>query len=291
MNKFFWILNLSLVGLAVLATAGILRYHPAPAAAETETKRGRQAASARGAAPRTAYAPSSAKPAKTADVEPLWAHSLFRPDRTEEESAGGGDAAQLANLELIGVAIVGESKAAIIVGPETADASAATGASRFGRGGFTAAPAAAATATGADKAKEKAKRVYRLGQVVGNTGYTISAINLEDVELTKGSDVQTLMINRGSENSKKRLAAASAESAARAAMAAAQPIVTPQPVPVQPQPAVQPQPQPPPAAAGGTATSGAGRATTDTSRSGRDSSSGWSRGSSGSRSGRTRGGG
>jgi hypothetical protein len=289
MNKFFWILNLSLLGLAVLATAGILRYHPAAAVPEAEAKRGRTAVAGRGGAGRTPAAPDAVRPARAADVESLWTHSLFRPDRTEEEAAGSGDSARLAELELIGVAIVGDSKVAIIVGPDTTAADAAA-ASRFGRG-FAPTPAATVTPTAADKEKQraKAKRVYRLGQTVGDSGYTLSAINSEDVELTKGADIQTLMINRGSENSKKRLAAASADSTARAVaaqVAAAQPVPTTA--------VAAPQPQPQPAAAVATAPAGLSdeqrQAAIEAMRNRRDSSGASGSSRSSGRSGRSRGG-
>ncbi len=213
MNKFFWFLNLILLLLAILVTAAIFRGTPATPVAQEDGRGGKRAlANGQTRQPRpskpsrqASYIPQTEKP--VAGQEILWTRSLFRPDRAEPDSADstGGDTTALSELELIGIAMVGDGKAAIIAGPDTPAAVP---------------PVTAATAATATKAPPPKKRIYRLNQPVAETGYLLTAINAEDVELTKGNDIQVLMMNRGSASSQKRQAAAAGESLQRQRAAA-----------------------------------------------------------------------
>ena len=213
MNKFYAFLNALLLLLTIVVIAAIFPPPPAkPTPAATEEKRGKKLPAVRSTKP---AAPQLAE--KPANLDALWARSLFRPDRSEPDSAdgSGGGTTTLSDLELIGVAMIGDEKVAVLAEMTVP------------------APPAPASTTPPAAGKEtappvKPKRVYHLGQPVV-AGYTLTAINAEDVELTKGADVQIILMNRGSENSKKRQAAAAAENLTRTAAAVAQPPPAPAP--------------------------------------------------------------
>ena len=227
MNRLFWLINIILLALAAVLTMDIARYAPAPdgATGAGGKNAARRAGSATaGQLDAARQKPLAADPVMAADTRTLWQQSLFRPDRTEEEPGETGDAAAAVaagDLDLIGIGILGNVKAAIILTP--AKQSPARSA---GSGGVT-------PKNPADAAKrEKTKHVYRVGQIIGDTGYQLREIRLSEVVISRGGTEQTLKIVFGGANSLKRQGEAAAESQRRletnrAAMAVPPPVQAP----------------------------------------------------------------
>ena len=228
MNRLFWFINIILLALAVVLTMAIVRYAP-PSNGTPVVAGGKKNASVRSepatggllaAFRQKAFGAEAVTPT---DTKPIWQQSLFRPDRTEEEpSESGDDAGPIAapgDLDLIGIGILGDMKAAIIL-----SASKQTpGARNFGpAAGFQQNPAVPAAK------KEKTRHVYRVGQAIGDSGYQLKEIHTDEVVITHGTTEQTLKIVFGDDSSLKRQSEAAADSQRRtdmnrAAMAAATP--------------------------------------------------------------------
>lgn len=151
-----------------------------------------------------------------ADISDLWERTLFNPERQEDEETAAMENAveqqMNADFELAGIAMIGQADSAepvaIIRAREKSNSRNAAVARRQSR---KVTPGKASTqnkkAANAKNAKEaKPKTVYRKGEVVANTGYTLTSINLAEkmVELSRGRDTIKLYIEYRSEASEQR---------------------------------------------------------------------------------------
>ena len=205
MNRLFWLINIILLTLAVFITDSIMGYRPDQAAVAASKKIGGEVKAASGkrvAEQEVAVAP--------ADTTPIWKQSLFRPDRSEDESAEDGSTAEeekSSDLDLIAICIIGKGKVAVILTPQAATQPQPR-AFMPGGGMMPNTPAN-------QKKPERIKHVFSVGQTIGNTGYTIKEINNNDVLIARGGVEKTLEISFGDESSKKRMDDAAGESRRR----------------------------------------------------------------------------
>jgi hypothetical protein len=183
------------------------------------------------------------------DLDELWRMSLFRPDRSEElvlEGDEEGEEAPTAyEFELIGIGVLGKQATATIL--TKAERAAASARDR-----------AKAATDGAQTSSQR--HVYILGQEIQDTGFTLSDIQMDEVEITKGPLTKNLVLKRDDKASQGRVDAVvkaresdrkQAEAEARQAEKQA---ATEQPPPGTPPPPPPPPPAPVPGP-GGTATS------------------------------------
>jgi len=162
---------------------------------------------------------------QTHDV--LWEKTLFSPGRKEASvdaagAAAGVEAVPEVDLELIGIGVVGKESAAVILikgrmrGPARGRADGQEG--------------------------PRTQHVYRLDQMIEETGWKVAAIGLNGVTLRRGEEEKVLEMKTGDADSAARVTAASL--AARDTEKAAE---APKPVPAKVEAAVvQPPPPPPP---------------------------------------------
>lgn len=261
MNKFFWLVNAVLVIFALLVTVALARYERLP-------ERTPEAVQNRVREQITVLPPVSAKAVATVSALPpaldrskadvLWQKSLFRPDRSEEslpESTPGGEVgARFADMELTGIAVIGTQATAIIV---TADRNAAglrTPNPTFHRNSTSPPPG---TVTGPKTIAAIVKHVFRVGEMVGDSGYTVKDIRMDQVVLAHGDEERVLKLEKGDSASRSRTDQAAKESATRNPPLPASAPRPPVPQPGMPGTAgftVQPPPPPPaPIAAGNSA--------------------------------------
>ncbi len=130
-----------------------------------------------------------------ADVEKMWQRVLFNPERRERVELEPEPPAETSpvEIELMAIGIVGSRAAAVIVVEEAARTRRSPGQRRGGT------------------VRERTQNVYSLGDSLGGTGYTIEAINMEEVILIRGDEERILRLDPASESSQQRR-----ETAARA---------------------------------------------------------------------------
>lgn len=246
MNKLFWLINVSLLLVAILVTTAVASSKSKTATVQ-EVDAGSERKRAEPSSRMSQVSPSTVG-AATDDTDVLWQKSLFRPDRTEEESSNSeevtGPANQAADgMELIGIGVIGTESAAIILTKEAGPVPPM-------RAAFTG-PKAGGSGKPAEKDKTpavKTQHIYKLGQVVGLTGFKVKEIKLAEVILAKGAEERTLKLEKGDAASKTRSesAAAAATRTAAAAATTSPPIPPSMPGAVHPGFAGANAPPPPP---------------------------------------------
>jgi len=233
MNRLtLWLGNVAFAVLACAATVWVLGQSPREALVaakgdDARAARGDRKADRKGAS-REAHGDSdqaAGNPAADADI--LWQQSLFRPERTEDPTAPVVEdpavAAAALNLELVGLARVGERAVAVIVQhrgqgptrrPGVPGGAAAPGGPRPGVLKPPTPPAVGpAEAAGGDAEGPPDRHVYKIGDGVGDSGYTLKDIRLKEKEvvLTRGSEERVLKLETADDQSSSRREAAAAQ--------------------------------------------------------------------------------
>ncbi len=263
-----WLANAALLVLACAVTVWVLRQAPLPdsAAGRAEAKPPRSdRKSERRAGPKeTAGATAPRDAVSGADADVLWQQTLFRPERTEDLTEAAPEdaaAASLAlNLELVGLARIGERAVAVIVQhrgqtvrrlmPVGAGGPAGLSRTTVPRLPAPTGPAADATAPAEGPPD---RHVYKVGDKVGDSGYSLKEIRFaeKEVVLVRGSEERTLKLETDDDQSASRRETAAVlppppKPAPETAAATKPPGGTGTPTPVVP--AGVPQPPPPPVA-------------------------------------------
>lgn len=128
------------------------------------------------------------------DVEVLWKKVIFNPNRREgigldTPIESEEERTALNNMELMAVGMMGSRAAAII------------------RVEAQRTPRSAGRRSG-NNTSSGGKNVYELGEIIENTGYTISEIKMEEVVLNRGDEERVLRLNPSSKSSERRRTAA-----------------------------------------------------------------------------------
>ena len=250
MSTLFWFLNAGLLLLAVMATVTVSHYQPAQ---RMDLKWEKTDAIKERGEPgmKPGESPTAIRNQPVGDTEILWKNTLFRPDRTEDidtqNQAMPEAVTPVSEMELVGIAIIGNDAAAIILLQDHNTPQ------RSLRSKLPNSPGA-----GKDNKDKPApvKHIYRLGQPVGESGFTLKEIRMTEVVLTRGEEERILKLDKGDASSKARN-----ENAAKEAIARTPPL-PPSPVPVQPNGAgIPPPPPPPPPLPGGVGLPPAGAGT------------------------------
>jgi len=257
-NRAFWtILNLVLFAAGAWATWAILRQPSELEPSETggtgvvfptrEPDTGKKPVAAPSVRP-------SDELVKTvmAEIDSLWRETLFNPRRTEEiaeenEPAGTAKGPDAFDFELIGIGVIGKRAAAVIWVHRRGVSRA-----RTTPRGRTAAVRSRQRSSGKEKAGKDGPRVYKLGDPVEDTGYTVKEIRLNEVVLVRGDETRVLALDRSDEGSTKRSEAAAREEEkreqARKARLAAASGAGRKPQTTRKKPGAPPPPPPPPPA-------------------------------------------
>ena len=189
MKRFFWIINLTLLAVAAAITLTAFYYAPPPTSGRL-AMRAAPPSSERGAGLHAASMAGELAGENRASIESIWQRSLFRPERRDAEAAAeqqaDGGMELPCNLELLGVGVLGNSAAAIICAGEQQPAAAARVDAFSGR-----------DVDPRPKGKGAAKRhVYKVGQAVGDSGFTVKTVSFDSVILARGTQEQTLTLKK-----------------------------------------------------------------------------------------------
>lgn len=226
MTRLLWLINGVLVLLCLGATLAAVRAPP-PRQPPVPPRPPRPS----GEVP-TPVAVNRSRPARTPEPPAdLWRASLFQPTRSEGEDSGtpAAAAAAVSDFELVGIGIIGDEAAAIIVEGTRAAPS-------FPAVRLPGAPAAAP--------ETRAKpRIYRLGDTVADSSFVVKEVRLDEVVLSRGGEERTLRLETGDAASRRRAEQAGKDAAARL------PQVTVAPPPVPTVKGAPPPPPPPPGTA------------------------------------------
>ena len=198
MGKLYWLLNLGLLVLAGIATMRVINDNPkvrwggysarvlAPEKAGFGT-----------VPPQRRVVPSMPEGISPEDSDELWQKTLFRPERTEETAAAGEkkdqDDPEAFELELVGIGIIGSESAAIIL--EKRNRRSARRSSRR---------RTPTTPAKKNAPKERTQHVYRIDDVVGDTGYKVKEIKFDEVMLVRGDEERILKLESGDTASEAR---------------------------------------------------------------------------------------
>lgn len=216
-----WIVNAGLLVLAAAVTVWVVGQKPLAADVDgrgdpknprTERK------SERKAGPReAAETPPSHDAVSTADSEVLWQQTLFRPERTEDLSVPAPEDAAAANaalnLELVGLARIGDRAVAIIVQHRGQAVRRAQPVLPGLPGGVarSVARGPAVLAVPGEGGEEPAagppdRHVYKVGDKVGDSGYSLKEIRLQEKEavLLRGAEERTLKLETDDDQSTSR---------------------------------------------------------------------------------------
>ena len=212
------LLNLILVVAAGVTTVGMRNFSKSKLPDYQIEEQDEKQSSGKQATPTVRESRPAPKP-PTAASDDIWQKSLFRPDRAEEvataedqqDAANKVDAQQAnADFELVGIARIGlpdkSAPVAIINQKNPSNRNARNlppGRGRpgpgpgSGRPGGPAAPAAP---------EVKLKHTFRVGDVINQSGYTLTEINIDkkSVILTRGAERLTLTITMGDDKSRQR---------------------------------------------------------------------------------------
>ncbi|OGV83702.1 MAG: hypothetical protein A3K19_13785 [Lentisphaerae bacterium RIFOXYB12_FULL_65_16] len=191
MSRLYWLLNVVLMLGAVVASAWAVRQAPdARWSGRAQQSRFTAPPQLKGAAGSAGWdaAVGKATP-QPVDVDVLWRQTLFNPARTEDLTKGDAEAVgpSRIELELIGILQFGDVAAAIILDKQMKAAPR----TRTARVGSRTVPAG-----GAEPSPEEVKtqHVYKLNDPVGNTGYVVKEIRLDEVVLTRGDEERVLRL-------------------------------------------------------------------------------------------------
>lgn len=215
MTRIFWLLiNLSLVAAALAVTQWVTHLEPA-SEGDAEIRNSR---AGRRTPPRQPGRKFEREDSDTEtdlsvqEFDELWERTLFRPERTEDvpkpedEEGEEKEPEPTVDMELIGIGIIADKKAAIIlVKPKAAPRRPARSRTptSAARGAKEPAP------SGPDKPKQ---RVYKVGQEIEDTGYEVKEITIDEVTLVRGDEERILKLEAGDEQSKNRRELAAKES-------------------------------------------------------------------------------
>lgn len=197
--------------------------------------------------PAVAAAEPAAQPPLNPDV--LWQKSLFNPQRSEAESAGAPQtesSVRLADLELLGINIIGDQACAVILVNGHAPPGAPAG------GGT---PPSHAKARGA-KPVPADKRLFRVGEMIADSGFKLKDVRLTEVVVSRGTDEQVLKMDRKDPRSTARAQTAAQDAQQRLAATAA--AASPAPAAAKPAAGLQAPPAPPPLPGAAPVVAGAG---------------------------------
>ena len=201
MNKLVWCLNVLLAIFALTATLAAVRNQPGSDALLPLAGKERPETAARPVAVAAATHP---RPDLT-KTEVLWQSSLFRPDRAEEGDPAAGAASDTAvrvsDMELIGIGMFGTEAAAIIA--FTDKDIPVVRPLRVGAGGA------------AEPAKKDVQHIFRRGQMVGDSGFEVKDVELDQVVLVRGEEERVLKLDRHDPASRRRLDMAARETVTR----------------------------------------------------------------------------
>ncbi len=240
MNRMvLWLINAVLFLLACAVTAWVVGLSPAGVSgdAKSEAKSGRaeRKSDHKGVAREVDEPDVRQGTASIEDADTLWQQTLFRPERTEdvtqapvEEAVAGAVAV---DLELVGLARIGERAVAVIVQyrgqarrPTTSvPAGSAPGMARRSMGARSAAaPPAATPGADADAEATPDRHVYKVGDKIGESGYTLKEIRLKEKEvvLVRGSEERILKLDATDDQSSSRRETAAALAATASAKSA-----------------------------------------------------------------------
>jgi hypothetical protein len=195
MNAVFWLFNGLLALLAVVVTVAVLQFQPKLSASSpsgTDSRsHGRKGETA---LPAPIPEPQNRRLLANAKLDPLWQNSLFRPSRTEDQTTDAAATAETGarndDMDLIGIGGVGKDAAAIIILPDR--------------------PAKPATVKPGAKPGDPAakppptKRIFRTGETILDTGFTLKEIRFDEVTLARGEEERILKMKRGGTSSKSR---------------------------------------------------------------------------------------
>ncbi|MBP1582993.1 MAG: hypothetical protein J6866_03455 [Victivallales bacterium] len=152
----------------------------------------------------------------TAASDDIWQKTLFRPDRAEEIATADEqqpqnqvDAQQAnADFELVGIARIGLPDKAVpvaIINQKNARNRGGRNMAPGPRGGRPGRPQPNAPATN-NAPPVKLKHTFKVGDVINQSGYTLTEINVEakSVVLTRNAERLTLAITMGDDKSRQR---------------------------------------------------------------------------------------
>ncbi|MBT3377629.1 MAG: hypothetical protein HN742_14265 [Lentisphaerae bacterium] len=185
MNR-YWLLNGTLLALAVFASYGMLNHDARARWRLPAALRGPLDAKALPTAGQKAQRDIDAlRPTYSSGIDTLWQRSLFCKERTEEikETPENEEPPEPTpeeeGLELVGIGIIGTKAAAIIlITPKAGARRTAPTPKRVTTRGRTTAKRTAAKAP----PKQRSRHVYRQGDKVGETGWTVRDILFDFVE-------------------------------------------------------------------------------------------------------------
>jgi hypothetical protein len=284
-----WLLNAVLLVVACGVTAWVVGQTPPPASADgkgdAKSARPERKSDRKAVAKEAEDVGAQQGVMSTEDVDVLWQQTLFRAERTEDVTQApvedAAAAAQPIDLELVGLARIGERAVAVIVqyrgqpprrptpGPVPVGAAGRSPVRRTPPARPAVPSPVASAAEGAPEGPPD-RHVYKEGDKVGDSGYTLKEIRLKgkEVVLVRGSEERILKLDDTDDQSANRrevaanLAAQAAQAAqahlAKAAAAARPPAEGA--APGAPQPAGEAEagtPPPPPPAPGGEGAPGA----------------------------------
>lgn len=232
MNRLFWlILNLSLV----LAACGIalLLSEDDPAERWSALKAQELAAAelpSTNPAPERDALPPVAAPSRNAldskTLETLWRRSLFRPERTEdiEVKAEADKAAEeplrKVEFELVATGMIKDRWVAVL---EVNQGPVSRPPPTPNRGGVGRPPTGRLSTPKEPAKPPRTRHVYKVGDAVEETGYTVIEIHKSDVLLRKGEEDLVVSLETADETSQARRDAAVQAEATAAAQAETQP--------------------------------------------------------------------
>lgn len=224
MNRLIlWVVNVGLLLLAAAVTVWVVRQAPTPGAVAVEgrgdgkTSRSERKAERKPGTKESAEGVTPHAPVSAADSDVLWQQTLFRPERTENLTEATADAAAAAgaalNLELVGLARIGERAVAVIMQhrgqtvrrPGVVVVGLPAGMARSVSRAPSVAPAPAEGAAPSPEGPPD-RHVYKVGDKVGDSGYTLKDIRLKEKEvvLVRGSEERVLKLETNDDESTTR---------------------------------------------------------------------------------------
>lgn len=252
-----WMINVALLVLAGAVTVWVVR-HDGSAAAASPSEEGAPVRPDRKADRRLPSRPedviASMRPVlSAADVDVLWQATLFRPERTEDLSVVSAEASAVPaaafDLELVGLARIGERAVAVIVQHRSAPVRRVLPAGVLGRSPLRRPTTPAPEPEPAPMPEGPPDRhVYKAGDAIGDSGYSLKEIRFaeKEVVLVRGSEERTLKLETADDQSSSRR-----DAAAVMPPTPKPPATLPKPTPAGAEAAaVTPPPPPPPPAPG-----------------------------------------
>lgn len=232
MKRLLWlIMNLGLLAVAYAVTTWVLEQRPALDTGNEMADKAEHPGNEKRPAKAKSASTSREEPRKKTDLSVLWRETLFRPERTEDLEIQAAKEVEEAtktpfSLELTGLARIGDRSVAVIVqhratvrrSPRATVHPTSRGMRRPRSGVSPPVNKNSAAPSGPPD-----RHVYKVGDKVGDSGYTVKAIHLDDEEvvLTRGKEERIISLDKSDDQSVSRLKnAATAEEAKKKALAA-----------------------------------------------------------------------